>query len=157
MAKSPAERYPDAHSLARDLRRLHRKLVHGKSGSTVKRRAPVSIKHGSMPSLILEAVDTGKRTRVRGTALVGRTSDCDVVVRASDVSKQHCRITVGNAEVLVEDLASFNGTFVNGQQIKRSSLNDGDRLGIADHEFLLHIWRNDHDSSEFGQGRSDPA
>jgi serine/threonine protein kinase len=157
MAKAPANRYSDARSLARDLRRLHRKLVHGKSESTVNRRASVSIEHGSVPSLILEAVDTGKRTRVRGTALVGRTSDCDVVVRASDVSKQHCRITVGNAEILVEDLGSFNGTFVNGQQIKRSSLNDGDRLGIAEHEFVLRIRRNDHDSSKFGQGRSDPA
>jgi serine/threonine protein kinase len=157
MAKAPAERYPDARSLARDLRRLHRRLMNVKSGSTVKRRASVSTKHESMPSLILEAVDTGKRIRVGGTALVGRTSDCDVVVRAADVSKQHCRITVGNAEVLVEDLGSSNGTFVNEQRIKHSSLNDGDRLSIADHEFLLHIWRNDHDSSTFGQGRSDPA
>jgi hypothetical protein len=157
MAKSPAERYPDARSLARDLRRLHRKLVDGKNGPTVKRRASGLPKRGSISSLILKAVGTGKKIRVRGTALVGRTSDCDVVVRASDVSKQHCRITVGNAEVLVEDLASFNGTFVNGQQIKRSSLNEGDRLGIADHEFLLHVCRNDHDSSKFGQGRSDPA
>jgi serine/threonine protein kinase len=157
MAKAPADRYPDARSLARDLRRLHLNLVDGKSAFPANRRASVSVEHGSRPSLILEAVDTGKRTRVRGTALVGRTSNCDVVVRASDVSKQHCRIMVGNAEVLVEDLGSFNGTFVNGQQIKRSSLNDGDRLGIADHEFLLQIRRNDHDSSKFGQGRSDPA
>jgi hypothetical protein len=36
-------------------------------------------------------------------------------------------------------------------------LNDGDRLGIADHEFVLHFRRNDHDSSKLGQGRSDPA
>jgi serine/threonine protein kinase len=157
MAKAPAERYPDALSLARDLRRLHRKLVDGKSGSTVKRRAYDPTKRKSMPLLILEAMDTGKRTRVRGTALVGRSSICDVRVRAPDVSKQHCRITVESGEVLVEDLDSFNGTFVNGQRIQRSSLNDGDRLGIPDHGFLLRIRRNDHDSSKFGQGRSDPA
>jgi serine/threonine-protein kinase len=157
MAKAPAERYPDARSLARELRRLYRKLVHGKSGSTAARRASRETKRASMPSLILEAVDTGKRIRVCETALIGRSSICDVRVRAPDVSKQHCRITVGNDEVLVEDLGSFNGTFVNGHRIKQSGLNEGDRLGIADHEFLLHIRRNDHDSSKFGQGRSDTA
>ena len=150
MAKAPADRYPDARCLAQDLRRLHRILVRGNSGFTVGRRVSSSIKRGSMPFLILEAVQTGKRTRVRETALVGRASDCDVVVRAPDVSKQHCRIMVENGEVLVEDLGSFNGTYVNGQRIKRSGLNDDDRLGIADHEFVLHIWRNNHASRRFG-------
>src|SRR5262249_53664415 len=139
----------------RHLGRLRRNLVNGKSESTVKRPDYDPAKRTSMPSLILEAMDTGKKTRVRGIALVGRSSICDVRVRAPDVSKQHCRITVESGEVLVEDLGSFNGTFVNGQRIKQSGLSDGDRLGIADHEFLLHIRRNDHDSSKFGQGRSD--
>jgi serine/threonine protein kinase len=139
MAKTPADRYPDALSLARDLRRLHRRLVDAKRGEPAKKPASNSGKRGTVRSVILEALITGKRTRVDGTALVGRTADCDVVVRASDVSKQHCRITLGRGKVLVEDLGSFNGTFVNGRRIKRVCLDDGDRLGIADHEFVLHI------------------
>ena len=72
-------------------------------------------------------------------SVVGRTSDCDVVLRASDISKQHCRIIIDADSVTLEDLGSANGTFVNGQQIRKAQLEDRDRVRFADHEFKVRI------------------
>jgi serine/threonine protein kinase len=140
MAKQPADRYADAQSLARELRRVHRKLVDDKDESSLTRGPSGATMRTSSAPLVLEAVATGKKIRIPGgEAIVGRTSDCDVVVRASDVSKQHCRIRVEGHQVLIEDLGSSNGTFVNGKQIERAELKDGDRLGIAEYEFLVRL------------------
>ena len=53
------------------------------------------------------------------------------------VSRLHCRITAGAAELEVIDLSSTNGTFVNGERVDRARLRDGDRLGIGRVELLV--------------------
>ena len=53
----------------------------------------------------------------RNTLLIGRAEDCDVRPLSEDVSRRHCAVHVGPADVWVEDLGSRNGTFVNGERI----------------------------------------
>ena len=53
------------------------------------------------------------------------------------VSRLHCRLTAGATELEVIDLESTNGTFVNGQRVERSTLRDGDRLGVGRVELLV--------------------
>jgi pSer/pThr/pTyr-binding forkhead associated (FHA) protein len=94
----------------------------------------------SLPAVFLVAAGTGKRTRIPcSRAVVGRTSACDVVLRAADVSKRHCLIIVESDQVVVEDLGSANGTYVNDRPIARAQLQHGDRLRIADYEFLIRL------------------
>src|SRR5205823_4401540 len=46
-----------------------------------------------------------------------------------DASRHHARIDVEGAQISIEDLASKNGTFVNGERIqKRTRLQDGDQI-----------------------------
>ena len=47
------------------------------------------------------------------------------------MSRLHCRLTAGAAELEVIDLESTNGTFVNGERIDRATLKGGDRLGVG--------------------------
>jgi hypothetical protein len=47
------------------------------------------------------------------------------------VSRKHAKITVGPGKVLIEDLGSTNGTFVNGEKIRQSRLKEGDRILIG--------------------------
>jgi pSer/pThr/pTyr-binding forkhead associated (FHA) protein len=68
---------------------------------------------------------------------VGRASRADFVLDAQMVSRLHCRLTAGAAELEVIDLSSTNGTFVNGQRIDRARLRDGDRLGIGRVELVV--------------------
>ena len=62
---------------------------------------------------------------------VGRAPRADFIVDAPLVSRLHCRLTAGAAELEVVDLESTNGTFVNGERIERALLKTGDRLGVG--------------------------
>lgn len=63
---------------------------------------------------------------------IGRAPKSDVCIRDSSVSQRHARIVLApSGEAIVEDLASTNGTFVNGEKIVRRVLRDGDRVNIG--------------------------
>ncbi len=62
---------------------------------------------------------------------VGRATRADFIMDAPLVSRVHCRLTAGAAELEVLDLESTNGTFVNGERVERALLKGGDRLGVG--------------------------
>jgi pSer/pThr/pTyr-binding forkhead associated (FHA) protein len=68
---------------------------------------------------------------------VGRATRADFIVDAPLVSRLHCRLTAGAAELEVIDLESTNGTFVNGARIERAILKKGDRLGVGRVEMTI--------------------
>jgi pSer/pThr/pTyr-binding forkhead associated (FHA) protein len=47
------------------------------------------------------------------------------------VSRRHAKIIVTDEQIFIQDLGSTNGTFVNGEKIKRAKLNEGDRILIG--------------------------
>lgn len=65
--------------------------------------------------------------------LIGRSSDCDVVLPKRQVSRHHAEIERDERGYLLRDLGSKNGTFVNGQRVvgEPHRLNDGDEIQIA--------------------------
>jgi len=68
----------------------------------------------------------------RSTLLIGRAEECDVRPLSEDVSRRHCAIHVGPADVWAEDLGSRNGTFVNGVRItEKTRLCDGDLIRVG--------------------------
>jgi len=62
--------------------------------------------------------------------VVGRSSELDMVLVEDMVSRRHARIECGD-QIVIEDLGSTNGTFVNGEKIKRTTLKEGDRVLIG--------------------------
>ena len=58
----------------------------------------------------------------RDSVVIGRGSECDVVVHDLKASRQHCKLTRKENGFLLEDLASRNGTLVNGSPIKEPVL-----------------------------------
>ena len=73
--------------------------------------------------------------------VLGRHPDCDIVLDAASVSRQHAQIVRDAGQFFIEDLHSRNGTFVNGQLIQgRHSLQDGDRLKICDLSLAFYIY-----------------
>jgi hypothetical protein len=63
--------------------------------------------------------------------LIGRSSDLDMVLVEDMVSRKHARIAMQSDQIWIEDLGSTNGTFVNGEKIKRARLKEGDRVLIG--------------------------
>ncbi len=63
--------------------------------------------------------------------VIGRSSDLDMVLVEEMVSRKHARIAMEGGEISIEDLGSTNGTFVNGEKIRRATLKEGDRVLIG--------------------------
>jgi hypothetical protein len=63
---------------------------------------------------------------------IGRSKSNDLIIDFQQVSGNHAVITpIAANSLIIEDLGSTNGTFVNGVQIKRKILNRADRVKIA--------------------------
>ncbi len=73
-----------------------------------------------------------------GSLLIGRLPECDVLLQDNLVSRMHARISVQHDSVVVEDLHSSNGVYVNGQRVNHSAvLREGDRILIGTTELSL--------------------
>lgn len=68
---------------------------------------------------------------------VGRAPRADFVVDAPLVSRLHCRLTFQDDGLLVEDLESTNGTFVNGERVRKLVMRAGDALKVGRVEFSV--------------------
>ena len=63
--------------------------------------------------------------------VVGRSSELDMVLVEDMVSRKHAKITTRAGQVVITDLGSTNGTFVNGEKIRKTRLKEGDRILIG--------------------------
>src|SRR6185369_6899195 len=72
-----------------------------------------------------------------GELEVGRVEGAAIVIPDVSVSRTHAVLTVEPGSVIVEDLSSSNGTFVNGVKVGRRELKAGDivRFGNIDFKF----------------------
>jgi pSer/pThr/pTyr-binding forkhead associated (FHA) protein len=69
---------------------------------------------------------------------VGRANLSDFVLDVALVSRVHCRLTADQTGALVvEDLDSTNGTFVNDRRVQRAELAAGDRLRVGRMELAV--------------------
>lgn len=72
-----------------------------------------------------------------GRNLVGRAPNCDVKIMTSGVSKEHAEIHVYKEKILVVDLRSSNGTYLNGIKIQNGIVRLGDKMSV--HDVILDI------------------
>lgn len=71
---------------------------------------------------------------LRGDApvVIGRSRSCQVRVASGEVSRRHAEICSADGGFLLRDLASTNGSFVNGTRVTEQRLQPGDRIRIGD-------------------------
>jgi len=65
------------------------------------------------------------------THTIGRMPQCEIQIEDEAVSRKHCALQTLNGEVLVTDLRSANGTFVNEARIEATRIMPGDQLRIG--------------------------
>ena len=84
------------------------------------------------------AVGEGVVSVPREGMVVGRDSDCGLVLVDGDVSRRHAKIEFRSGDYVVRDLDSTNGVFVNNRKAKEATLQPGDllRLGKVILKFL---------------------
>ncbi len=88
-------------------------------------------KRGQLKSITIQA----------GISILGRRPECDIRIPRSQVSRNHCRIVHRNEKILVQDLGSTNGTYVNKKRIidKPVSIKAGDLLAVSNFCFIVQI------------------
>lgn len=73
-----------------------------------------------------------------GVTTVGRQPDCQLRIASSQVSRRHCQLFEKKGLLLVKDLGSSNGTFVNGKKVaEQRVLEPGDELMIGQVKFRV--------------------
>lgn len=68
---------------------------------------------------------------------IGRALDNTIQIDNLAVSSFHARVQFHEDRLVLEDLDSLNGTFVNGQRVRRATLRHGDSIQIGKHALLL--------------------
>ena len=73
-----------------------------------------------------------------GTLIVGRNPDCAISIPSDEISRHHAKLQVVPDGVMVEDMGSANGTFVNNQRVHAGTLlKAGDELRVDTVRFML--------------------
>jgi pSer/pThr/pTyr-binding forkhead associated (FHA) protein len=95
----------------------------------------------AMPKYLLRGVSGptfGKVHAMVGTLTVGRSSEADICIPIEEISRQHARLQSTPGGLVVEDLGSANGTFVNDRRIHAPTrLEAGDEVRFDMVRFLL--------------------
>jgi pSer/pThr/pTyr-binding forkhead associated (FHA) protein len=78
-----------------------------------------------------------KEYAVGAGVTIGRLPDNAVIIDNPAVSGHHARVYLEGAQVVLEDLHSTNGTFVNGRPITRQILQHGDEVLVGKHQLVF--------------------
>jgi diguanylate cyclase (GGDEF)-like protein len=95
--------------------------------------------------IVLTGDSIGRIYRLEKSSIViGRAADCDIVLTDAGVSRKHARLIQSpSRRVVLEDLGSRNGSFVNGEPCSGHSLNDGDRIQIGSITILKFSYQDE--------------
>lgn len=94
----------------------------------------------------LEVLERGARRieDVHPPADVGRAREADVSLRDPEVSRRHARFETHNGVVYLDDLASSNGTFLNGRRVTEAiEIREGDEIDVGTTRLIVASVRPD--------------
>ncbi|MEX0788553.1 MAG: FHA domain-containing protein [Anaerolineales bacterium] len=89
------------------------------------------VRTGPNPGMVYELT--------KEVALAGRDVTNDLVLGDAEVSRQHARLTRGQGGIVLEDLGSTNGTFVNGERLAAPRLlRPGDLVQMGENVTMIY-------------------
>ena len=99
-----------------------------------------------LKSYVLEIYDLrkpgqGYRVNVDDRITIGRNSGCTVCIPNKTLSGEHCEIVLDNGTLVLRDLDSLNGTYVNGNpgRIRQVPLASGSIVQIGSEKLQVHL------------------
>lgn len=90
----------------------------------------------------------------KARTIIGKEQRCDLRIALPSLERKHCEIVAQRGHLVVRDLGSTVGTFVNGQRITESSLHKRDSLQVGSVKFTL---RNGKVAMPLGNGHTNGA
>ena len=95
-----------------------------------------------MQIALIRVTPNGQSQRVpieRASTIVGRSDDCHIRVRTAGMSRKHCELIIEDGSVVVRDLGSSNGTFVNQERIESIPVSAGDLVSFGGLVFVVEV------------------
>lgn len=74
---------------------------------------------------------------ITGKMVLGRSNECDITLSVSHLSRKHAELSIVGNKLVVKDLDSANGTFVNGKRVTEDTLKKGDELRLDTLSFTV--------------------
>jgi pSer/pThr/pTyr-binding forkhead associated (FHA) protein len=74
--------------------------------------------------------------------LIGRSETSDIIINEAHTSTVHAKLTLFEDKVILTDLESSNGTFVNGKKVETITIKDGDQITFGNKKFVLKERKN---------------
>lgn len=90
-------------------------------------------------SLVRDGGVANTVTMRRPRLVIGRKPECEIRIPVPDVSREHCELRVEGDRLMVKDLGSSNGTYVDGQRVQEAQLNAGAVLTVGPATFVVQI------------------
>jgi pSer/pThr/pTyr-binding forkhead associated (FHA) protein len=82
--------------------------------------------------LVVEGPDQGRSFSLTAQSVIGRDPTATVHLTDEEVSRRHAIVSLGEGQITIEDLGSFNGTHKDGAEIKQETpLQAGDRIRVG--------------------------
>lgn len=79
-----------------------------------------------------------------GSISIGRSSENDIILPSLSVSREHAKLEIANGRVLLSDLGSANGTYVNGAYCSERALEPGDIVRIGPYKLIYNDGAIEH-------------
>lgn len=92
-----------------------------------------------MPPLLVSLDGQPNFSLDRVLIVVGRHPLCDARLFSHKISRHHCCLALEGREVIVRDLSSTNGTWINGKRVDVGLLRAGDELAVAHLRYRLEF------------------
>ncbi len=94
--------------------------------------------------IVLAGSAVGEMYKIsKNETTIGRGSQADIQVIDEGISRRHASIRLDGDRVVVADLGSTNGTFLNGEKVTSQALSDGDKIQVGSTTILKFTF---HDS-----------
>ena len=82
-------------------------------------------------------IEKGQIIPLSGLMDVGRALECDISILEPSLSRKHAEFEVRNGDLMLTDLGSSNGTYVNGEKVQKIQLNDKDVVQFQNVRFTV--------------------
>lgn len=80
----------------------------------------------------------GQRFQISDHVLLGRDASCDIVIPGTHLSRKHAELAIKGSKLLIRDLESSNGTYVNDKRVVEVELESGDTIRFDVLLFRIH-------------------
>jgi hypothetical protein len=92
--------------------------------------------------VIVDGIHTGHIFHLHPETVIGRDPVCDIVLDDPAISRQHIKIRRmdgedGSKDFVLQDLFTENGTLVNGEEVVKQTLTDGDRVLLGETKLVF--------------------